>query len=73
MYVGWVSVYRQLRHKNKQITSVPNIKFLGQYVSDTINWQGCIEHIPQFSAACYIMRSVKPCMSLNTLKVVYYS
>ena len=32
-----------------------------------------IINIPKFSAACYIMRSVKPCMSLNTLKVVYYS
>jgi len=43
MYVGWVSVYRQLRHKNKQITAVPSIKFLAQCVSDT--WKGCIEHI----------------------------
>jgi hypothetical protein len=54
----WVSVYRQLRHKNK-------IKSLGQYVLDSINWKGYIEHITKFSATCYIMRSVKPCMSLK--------
>ena len=58
--------------KINKLHPYPTLNFLGN-VSDTINWQGCIEHIPQFSAACYIMRSVKPCMSLNTLKVVYYS
>jgi len=39
-----------------------------------INWKGHTEHItPKLSAACYIMRSVKSYMSLNTLKIVNYS
>jgi hypothetical protein len=57
--------------KNK-LQPYPTSNFLG-YVNDTINWKGCIEHATKFSAACYIMRSVKPWLSLNTLKIVYYT
>ena len=28
---------------------------------------------PKLSSACYIMRSIKPFMSLDTLKTIYYS
>jgi hypothetical protein len=39
-----------------------------------INWKGRIEYIiPKLRAACYIMRSIKPYVPLNTLKIVYYS
>jgi hypothetical protein len=40
----------------------------------SINWSCHIEYIiPKLNSACYIMRSIKPFMSLNTLKTVYYS
>jgi hypothetical protein len=56
------------------ITPVPNIKFLGIYLQDSINWNCHIDYImPKLSSACYIMRSIKPIMSINTLKTVYYS
>jgi hypothetical protein len=55
------------------ITALPNIKFLGIYIHDSINWSCHIEYItPELSSACYIIRSIKPFMSLNTLKTVYY-
>ena len=55
------------------ITVAPTIKFLGLYIHDSINWS-YIEHIiPKLSSACYIMRSIKPFMSFNTLKTIYYS
>jgi len=52
----------------------PIIKFLGIIINDTINWKYHIGPIPpQLSAVCYVMRSVKPYMSLNSLRIVYYS
>jgi len=80
--------YIQFKTKNKPtfdinivcndnlITTLPNIMFLGiyKYIHDSINWSCHIEYIiPKRSSAYYIMRSIKPLMSLNTLKTVYYS
>ena len=56
------------------ITTVPKIKFLGIYIHDSINWNHHIEYIiPKLSSSCYVMRSITPFMSPNTLKTVYYS
>jgi len=56
------------------ITPLPKIKFLGTYIHDSINWSCHIEYIiPKLSSACYIRRSIKPFMSPNTLKTIYYS
>ena len=76
--------YRQFKTKNKPtldiniicddnlVTTIPSIKFLGTYIHDSINWSCHIEHIiPKLSSACYIMRSIKPFISLNTLKIIY--
>ena len=78
--------YTQFKTKNKPtkdinivckeypITALSNIKFLGIYLNNLINWNCHIEYIfPRLSSACYIMRSIKPYMSLNTLKNIYYS
>jgi hypothetical protein len=63
--------YIQFKTKNKP---TPKIKFLGIYIHDTINWSCHIEYIiPKLSSACYMMRSIKSFMSLNTLKTVYCS
>jgi hypothetical protein len=71
--------YIQFKTKNKPqtnihitcndnlITSQWNIKFLGIYINDSINWSCHIEYIiPKLSSACYIIRNIKPFMSLNT-------
>jgi len=78
--------YIQFKTKNKPtldiniicndnlITPVPNIKFLGIYIHDSIDWSCHIEYIiPKLSSACYMTRSIKPFMLLNTLKTIYYS
>jgi hypothetical protein len=77
--------YIQFKTKNKPtfdiniicndnlITTLPQIKFLGIYISihDTINWSCHIEYIiPKLSSACYVMRNIKPLMSLNALKLL---
>ena len=66
----------KITNDNKQITTISNITFLGilVYIYDTINWKYHIEHIlPKLSAVSYVMRSIRPYMSLNTLRIVYYS
>ena len=64
----------KITYDNKQITTISNIKFLGIYINDRINWKYHIEHIlPKLRVVCYVMRSIKPYMSLNTLRIVYYS
>ena len=78
--------YIQFKTKNKPtldinivcndnlITTLPKTKFMDIYVHDTKNWSCHVEYIiPKLSSARYMMRSIKPFMSLNTLKTVYYS
>jgi hypothetical protein len=64
-----------MTYDNKRITTISNIKFLGIYINDTMNWKKyLIEYIlPKLSAVCYAMKIIKPYMSPETLKIVYYS
>ena len=63
----------EITHLNKQISLVSNIKFLGIHINDTLNWKTHIANIlPKLSMACYAMRIIKPYMSLESLKIVYY-
>ena len=78
--------YLQFKTKNKPttdintvcndslITALPNIKFLAICINDLINWSCHTEYIIQkMSSSCCIMSSIKPYMSLNTSKTIYYS
>jgi hypothetical protein len=70
----YVNVNINITCNNCLITTQPNIKFLGIYISDTINWSCHIESIiPKLCSACYIMRSIKPYMPVTTLKTIYFS
>lgn len=54
--------------------TISSITFLGIYINDILNWKYHIEHIlPKLSVVCYVMMSVRPHMSLNTLRIVHYS
>jgi hypothetical protein len=60
----------KINYDNKQITTISNVTFLGTYINDIIN-RKYIEHILlKLSVVCYVMRSIKPYMSLNTLRIV---
>jgi hypothetical protein len=79
--------YIQFKTKNKPtldisivcndnlITYLPEIKYLGIHIHDSINWNYHIDCIiPKLSTVCYIMRSIKKLMShSSTLRTVYYS
>jgi len=55
----------QIKIANVNIATINEIKF---------SWKGHIDYIiPRFNSACYCMRTVKPYVHHNTLKIIYYS
>jgi hypothetical protein len=64
----------QIKHEDKQISTANEIKFLGLFINNNFSWKTHIEYIKsKLSSACYAMRSVKPYVTINTLKMIYYS
>ena len=62
----------QIKIENKLITTVKATKFLGLITDNKLSWKGHINYIiPKLSSACYVMRTVKPHVSHNALKVIY--
>ena len=58
----------KITYDNKQSTTISNIKFLGIYINDTINWKYHTEYIfPKLSAVCCAITIIKPYMSLEML------
>ena len=63
-----------MKYEEEQISVANETKFLGLHIKNNISWKTHIESIKnKLSSACYVMRSVKPYVSVNTLKVIYYS
>jgi len=61
-------------HKDKKLTTVDGIKFLGLTLDNSLSWKKHIEAIvPKLSAATFAMRIVQPLLSLDSLKLIYYS
>jgi len=53
---------------------VSDLKFLGININNTLTWKTHIETIlPKLSSACFAMRSIKPLISQQMLKAIYYS
>jgi hypothetical protein len=66
--------YIKITYNNKQISTISSNKFLGIYTNYTINWKNHIEYIlPKLSTTCYVKGIIKPYMSIEMLKIVYYS
>jgi hypothetical protein len=64
----------QIMIDNKHILTVKETKFLGLIIDKTLTWKEHIDYIiPKLSSACYVMRTVKPHVSHNTLNIIYYS
>jgi hypothetical protein len=64
----------QIMIENKHISTVKETAFLGLIIDNALSWKGHIDYIiPKLSSACYVMRTVKPYVSHNTLKIIYYS
>jgi hypothetical protein len=59
---------------NNEITDVSHFKFLGLVMDNTLSWNLHIDNvINKLTTVCYMIRSVKPYMSLSSLVMIYYS
>jgi len=64
----------QITYEYKQISIVNETKFLGLFINNNLSWKTHIECIKtKLSSACYAVKSVKPFLTINTLKMIYYS
>ena len=56
------------------ISKVNDTEFWGLIIINTLSWKTHIDKIlPKLRSACFAMRSVKPSVSQQMLKVIYYS
>jgi hypothetical protein len=63
-----------IKYEDKHISIASETKFLGLFVNNNLSWKTHIECIkPKQSSAFYAMRSVKPHVTISTLKVIYFS
>jgi hypothetical protein len=64
-----------LRITNKGvITDIHSTRFLGLIIDSTLSWKDhIIELTSKLSKACYAIRAIKPFMSLDVLKMTYFS
>jgi hypothetical protein len=57
-----------------QITTITNTKFLGIFINDTLSWKTHIDYMTtKLRTAYYAMRIMKPHVSQNSLRMVYFS
>jgi hypothetical protein len=57
----------------KHITNMHSTKFLELTIDTSFSWKYIEELKSKFNKACYIIRSVKPPMSLEVLRMTYFS
>jgi hypothetical protein len=63
-----------IKRGNNKIANVYNTKFLGLTLDNTLSWRAYIDTInPKLSSASFALRVLKPFLSLDSLKMVYYS
>jgi hypothetical protein len=61
-------------YKDKKLTTFDSIKFLALSLDNSLSWKKHIDAIvPKLSAATFAMRIVQPFLSLDFLKLIYYS
>jgi hypothetical protein len=63
-----------IMYKNKEIANTCNTKFLGLALDNTFSWKNHIDAIvPKLSSACFAVRAVKPFLSQESVRMVYFS
>jgi hypothetical protein len=63
-----------ITHGNKKIANICSTKFLGLTSDNTLSWRTHMDTIvPKLSSANFAMTAVKPFLSQNSLRMVYYS
>jgi hypothetical protein len=63
-----------ISYENKQITSVHSTIFLGLTIDNNLLWHNHIDQmIPKLNKASYVIRFIKLLLSLESLKMIYFS
>jgi hypothetical protein len=64
----------QIIASNSVITDINSTKFLGLIIDSTMPWNNqIVELISKLNKACYAIRAIKPFMSLDVLRMIYFS
>jgi hypothetical protein len=61
-------------YENRKISRIHGTKFLGLVIDENLSWHCHIDQmIPKLNNASYVIRFLKPLLSLEALKMVYFS
>jgi hypothetical protein len=64
----------QIKYNNKTIANTTELKFLGLILHNAMTWKSHIDMLTsKLSKACYIVRVIRPFLSLNSLKIIYHT
>ena len=64
----------QIIASNTIITNINSTRFLGLIIDSTLSWKDHIVELTlELNKACYAIRAIKPYMSLDVLKMIYFS
>jgi hypothetical protein len=65
---------RNIRLNSNEIIEIPHINFLGLEIDNLLLWNLHIDKvINKLTTICYMLRAVKPYLSISSLKMIYYS
>jgi hypothetical protein len=68
------ATHLHISYENRQISSIHSTKFWGLVIDNNLSWHCHIDQmIPKLNKASYIIRSLKPLPSFESLKMVYFS
>jgi hypothetical protein len=60
--------------KGNYVKSSSQTKFLGLIIDDSLSWRAHIDHImSKLNTACFVIRTIQPIMSTETLRMVYFA
>jgi hypothetical protein len=63
-----------IMHGNKEIVNICNTQFLGLTLDNTFSWKTHMDKVmPKLSSVCFAIRTIKPFLPQESLKMVYYS
>ena len=64
----------QIISSNTIITHINSTRFPRSIIDSSLSWMDhIIELTPKLKKACYSIRAIKPFMSLDAMKMIYYS
>ena len=71
---NYYNVNTQIKYDQECLTSASEIKFLGLTMDDILSWKQHIEQVlNKMCTACYALRNIKHTVTIDTLRVIYFT